>query len=204
MFYRIVFSIFCVASGQLLAATIYTNLGPNDENNMWSSTSRLVGVEFTTTGAGALSTISLPVSVPGGIPLALTMALYSDAGGQPGSLLESWTADAPATTAAKPQLTVLTSVVKPIMSPDTTYWFFITQNPYEIQWATGAVGNDEGIWAGDSLDSLTNIPGLTMAGIQLDSFEEVTQTPEPASAVLLFLALTCCYLSRRRHPPLLP
>jgi hypothetical protein len=52
MFHRVVFSIFCVASGQLLASTLYNNLTPErvSFNGRWTSSTPLIAVEFTTTG----------------------------------------------------------------------------------------------------------------------------------------------------------
>jgi hypothetical protein len=210
MFYRVVFSVLCVASGQLFAGTLYNNLGPG--NTFYSAyfyaDITLLATPFTTTGAGPLSTIVLPISLGLGVPPpTFALALYSDSSGKPGSQLESWTENSYSlpNLQGQPPLTTLTSLQHPVLSAGTQYWFVITQQPDLVLWWTTPPGTstpeNDGLWGGNSLNSLMQPGSIRMntVAFQLNSFEaSPAPTPEPRSAVLLLVGLTCFCLSRRK------
>ena len=119
MFRRVVFSIFCLVPGQLLAGTLYNNLGPGDtfSSGIWEGQNvSLIGLTFTTTSAGTLSTVLLPIASALNAP-GVTFTLYSDSMGAPGSQIESWTGNPPADNGGEPPLTTLTSVQSPLSPP---------------------------------------------------------------------------------------
>jgi len=154
---------------------IYNNLGPGNtfSNGDWQGQNvSIIGITFTTTGAGTLSTILLPIATTPNAPPGVTFTLYSNSTGAPGSQIESWTGNPPAYDGGEPPLTTLTSVQKPAISSGTQYWFLITQAPNQIMWFSSPLGND-GMWAGDSINSLiqSQIPNAGTPALQLNSSE---------------------------------
>jgi hypothetical protein len=109
----------------LSAGTACNNFGHGNTvsgtSSVFFNTVGFAGTNFTTTGAGPLSTVltNIDTTAP------LTIGLFTNSAGQPGALLESWTV--PVTSGA--QLITLTSVVNPVLSSGTPYWLVITVPP---------------------------------------------------------------------------
>ena len=179
------------------AATVYTNVGggfPGDSGTDYSTSATFFGTTFTTSGGGNLNTLSLDLK---GTTSPVTVGLYANSAGQPGTLLESWSATIPiGTGGSPPALTTLTSILNPSLSAATQYWLVLTQgSPSQITW----FGNDTsvlgGIWDGSSIGSLSQVFGDTAApGITLTS-----TVPEPTTWVLLVGPLAAMLWFERRR-----
>ncbi|HLW77546.1 MAG TPA: choice-of-anchor R domain-containing protein, partial [Bryobacteraceae bacterium] len=74
-------------------------------------------VTFMTSAGGSLSQVELGMSAQN--PENLTAGLYADSAGEPGTLLESFTIPIP----TKVQSTTVSSLLNPVLSASTRYWF---------------------------------------------------------------------------------
>jgi hypothetical protein len=180
---------------QVFASTIYNNLGPGNSFSGGTdvSNTNFYATTFTTTGAGNLLTV-LTSFFSNSSPT--TMAFYTDAAGEPGALLESWSTAIPNSAG----LTTLTSVVNPFVSAGANYWFVIT-NPtpgsFSSFWNTNDQGVSGGFWTGNSLTTLAqNFAGSAAPAIQLNAI------PEPATWALV--ALGCCAVAVAKKRALQP
>src|SRR4029434_2919247 len=97
---------------------------------------------FITTGSGNLST--LLTDVAGSSPL--NVGLYTDSGGQPETLLESWIATIPTGPSSFPPVTVLTSVLQPFLAAATQYWVVFAVAPNQVTWTSNESGVLGGVW----------------------------------------------------------
>lgn len=181
-------------------STLYSNIGggfPSDAPGSYNGSSFAVfGSTFTTTAGGNLATISTFLISSFATPS--TGGLYTDVAGEPGTLLESWTIPTPTTAV----LTTLSSVLHPLLSSGTQYWFVWTSFPTPFVLAQNDTGATEGIWGGGSLTGLSDLGGLS-PGIELTSDSSVA-APEPATgllflsgALIMFPALRRCVRHRQ-------
>lgn len=106
----------------------------------------------------------------------MTAGLYTDVYSRPAALLESWTVPVIPTCcgsvpAAVPPVTTLVSVLHPLLTPGTRYWFVMnlgTQNT--VYWWYNDQGINGGLWNHTSLDPLYPAnSSLPAPGIQLNS-----------------------------------
>ena len=122
----------CVLGGlglfsQTLSATtyLYNNLGePGDTigSGFWIDFGTIIATEFDASASGALGSIKLSVGdFSPGSAINLTMGLYTNASGRPGTLLESWNPLVPANTGSPAPLTVLASLLDPSITSGTEY-----------------------------------------------------------------------------------
>ena len=167
-----------------LAGTLYSNFGPGETfvlNNVYETGVPILATTFVATGSGHLGSVLIPIFT---FDSPLSFALYGDAGGQPGTLLESWTLDVPLLE-IDPRFT-FASVVQPMLSAGTPYWFEITQTErFQTAWHPNNQGIDGGVFAGDDLSQLLHfVPDSPAPAIELDSTEPAP-VPEPAPAPLL-------------------
>ena len=113
------------------------------------------------------------------------LGLYTDSGGQPGSLLEDWNVDAPGFPGI---LTAIPSVQNPFLSADTQYWIVIsvtTAQKDRLAWYQNNQGITGGLWIGSSLNGLIEAEaGMAIPAIQLNSTTP-SAVPEPPSGTLL-------------------
>ncbi len=190
-------------------STLYTNLGSGDAYSVnglgvGGQTAFVVGTMFTATGAGNLMQILVPIADSNG---TVTLGLYTDSGGLPGTLLEGWTNLTVSTNnLARPiPLLTVTSVVNPMLSAGTVYWVVATSAVVNavnggLEWDQSTQIPTGGMWigSGTSLSALTasytNGPPLA---IELDAIPSELPGPVPffspvqgATGVSLTPALT--------------
>lgn len=186
-FFWLVPALCCVS--QLSAGIIYSNIGagfPGDTGAYGFGGPSVEGTAFTATGQGNLWTIFVGID---GDSLPATVGLYSDSSGQSGTLLESWTFIVPSS------LPTLTSVLHPLLSSGTEYWF-VMEIPNRGQnegWRMNDEGVTGGVWYGPGRNTWSQIfPDEATLGIQL------TSVSEPTSAVLFVIgSFVLVPLSRR-------
>lgn len=183
------------------AATIYSNVGvgfPGDSSTDYFAFSpTYFGTTFTTTGGGNLDTLSLDLK---GTTSPVTVGLYANSAGEPGTLLESWSATIPIGSGfPSAALTTLTSILNPSLSTATQYWLVLTQtSPGQITWFANDTSVAGGAWSGSAIGSLGQVfaTGLT-PGIVLTS--TAPAVPEPTTWVLLAAPLAAMLWFRRRR-----
>ena len=212
------FALCSPAIGQTYA--IYSNIGSGypadcatasflyacDPYYRW--TQNLLATPFTATRGGNLGTISLDLDSTTTSPV--TIGLYADSSGAPGTLLESWSADVPigsvlsptGTMPAPDPLTVLTSTAQPLLSAGTQYWLVLTEtSEFEFNWFTNDLDVTGGIWAGSGTGALSQYFATAEApAIQVMSANAAA--PEPATFALLsvcFGTLTVLRSRKRRE-----
>jgi hypothetical protein len=177
----------------LSAGIPYNNFGPGYTVSATSwvffNAVGFAGTTFTTTGAGPLSTVLTNIDTP----VPLTIGLYTNSAGQPGTLLESWTV--PVTSGA--QLITLTSVVNPVLSSGTPYWLVITVPPnITFFWAQNNQGVNGGYAAGASINALSNsTAAFPTPAIQIDTQNAPNGTPLPPTLILTLCGLALVGLS---------
>ena len=119
---------------------------------------------------------------PQPLPRTITISLWTNSNGQPGTELESWPLVVTGTLANY----TLDSALHPLLSSSNTYWvleFFIGGAPGDtIEWGWSSTAQAGGIWSGDSVTSLSRgftsfpLPALQVKG---------TSVAEPGSLMLL-------------------
>ena len=179
---------------------LYSNIGagfPTDSaGDYFSSPSGVfLATEFTTTSGGNLGSISLSLKA---INLPVEGGLYSYFAGEPGVLLESWSFSTPVGNSEypNPPVTVLASVLNPLLSVGTPYWFvFSSSSTSEVQWYMNDTGVTGGIWSSGNLltGQFQSSTALLTPGIQLDT------VPEPSSLILLALGCAVLIAKGRRR-----
>jgi hypothetical protein len=160
---------------------IYTNISSafpgKSVYSQYAVTDGFAGTTFTTTGSGNLASIVTAVSQPSGSP-PLTVGLYTEVYSEPGALLESWSVPVIPTCcgslpASVPPPTTLVSVLHPLLSSGTKYWFVIslgTEN--SVFWWFNDQGVTGGLWTHITLAPLyQGNGGLPTPGIQLNSVQ---------------------------------
>ena len=187
----------CWTSGLLSAGIIFSNIGagfPGDTPAFHASGSGgnlFVGTTFTTSGTGNLLSISTELAA--NPTSTLSVGLYTNSSGEPGTLLESWSIIVPIYTGSLPPLTTFASVLNPSLSSGTQYWFVVTTTNNTINWAQNDKAVNGGLWS--SLTSLSTLSQVVLnsptPGIQLDS------TPEPVSGLLLATGTLLLMVVRR-------
>jgi len=180
-------------SGELHAGVIYSNLGAGDSfiiNREYDVNSNFMATPFVTTGGGNLADIRTPMF---SLNNPVTLGLYTDSGGIPGTLLEGWTATVPGVPGI---LTTLTSEQHPLLSADTPYWLVITVNQAQklhLAWYQNSQGFLGGIFESNDLNHwLQFVPDSPAPAIELTSIASV---PEPSALMLLgsgLLVLAVC------------
>jgi hypothetical protein len=195
---RIVIAIVLVAGlccGPAPAGTIYNNLGPGNTwiiNRDYSTNFDFMAAPFVTSGGGHLGDIVIPLF---SLHNPVSLGLYADSGGKPGTLLENFSLTAPGFPGI---LTTIPSARNPLLSAGTEYWLVFTPTPAqknELAWYENDLGLTGGIWAGNVLDDMLNfVPGSPMPAIQLNS----VSVPEPASEILLGSGLLMLAFCRTR------
>ncbi|HWE52592.1 MAG TPA: NHL repeat-containing protein [Bryobacteraceae bacterium] len=157
-----------------LAGTLYSNIGagfPSGSTVIYSTGSAFLGTTFTTTAGGNLST--LEIELKGKSPL--TVGLYTDSAGQPGTLLESWNAIVPSGVGFNPipTPTFLISLTHPLLTAATAYWIVLTQSSQsQVIWYSNDQNIAGGAWnniGGGITDLIQFAADLPAPGIQLIS-----------------------------------
>jgi hypothetical protein len=170
----------------LAGGAIFDDLGSAStfSGSSWliSNGSTFFGTTFVTTAGGTLANIRLPIFSSA----ALTMGLYANSSGEPGTLLESWTRALPNDGST---ITTLTSVAQPVLLSGTQYWFVV--NPSggpSWSWGQNNQAVTGGNWTGSSVNALAQ-SGNTFAApaIQLNSAAVASGVPEPGSGMMITL-----------------
>ena len=128
-------------------------------------------------------------------PRTVTISLWTNSNGQPGTELESWQLLVTAT----PEDYTLSSSLHPLLLSGNTYWaleFFAGGGPGDtIEWGRSSSAPAGGIWSGDSAASLIlGFPSFPVAALQVDG----TPVSEPSSLILLGSAVLGLGVWRRR------
>jgi hypothetical protein len=190
---------------QALAGVIYSNFDSNfpaSTAGIFDSAAGYFATNFTASASGTLASIEFDLSETGSAT-AIPAWLYADSGDEPGTLLESWSVPLPPY--PEPSLTVLTSVVNPVLSAGAQYWLVFDEG--SLNGFTNWLQNDEnisgGIWLAYSPTSLIQYDSTSQsAGLEVLS-TSTSSVPEPGSGVLfgiggLFLA-GMARIQRRRQ-----
>jgi hypothetical protein len=187
----------CLAFGAS-AGTIYSDVtaGFPADGATVTSFSTYGGMEFTATGSGNLATISVAMNdFINDLPD--TLGLYISSGGEPGTLLETWSTNFPMNGVSYPLVT-LTSAVNPFLLAGTQYWFVVTPAAGQsVDW----LESDEGVTGlfgfGNSLTTVGPPVGSGLApGIEVTSTS--TSTPEPGTAPMFALGSVLLLAQMRR------
>jgi hypothetical protein len=172
--------LFC---SELHAAVIYSNLGAGDSfiiNREYDVNSNFMATPFVTSDGGNLADIRTPLF---SLNDPVTLGLYTDSSGIPGTLLESWSAIVPGIPG---QLVTLASVQNPLLSADTQYWFVVTVTQAQrlnLAWYQNSQGFLGGIFeSNDFKHWLQFVPDSPAPAIELTSIASV---PEPRASMLL-------------------
>jgi hypothetical protein len=148
----------------------------------YSTSATFEGTPFTPTASGILGTVMVQgvFAKPG--PAGLwPMGLYTDASGEPGTLLESWNVAVP-DISSPDAIIAISSVLQPYLSAGTPYWFVIedTTGATNMTWGS-YYGTTGGAWVGSSINTLEQVfANDPIDAIELDS----SAAPEPSSGVL--------------------
>ena len=179
------------------AGTLYSNLGPGDTfiiNQEYDTNFDFMATTFVTTGGGSLGNLRTSLF---SLDSPVDLRLYTDSGGQPGALLESWSATVPGFPGL---LMTLPSDQHPLLSANTQYWFVIALTNAQkdkLAWYQNNQGVAGGIFAGNSLNGfLEFVPDSPAPAIELNSTSS-TPVPEPASGVLVGTLLLIASPRRR-------
>jgi len=179
------------------ADTIYNNLGPGNTwivNREYDVNSDFMATLFVTSSGGNLATVITPLF---SLNNPVTVDLYTNSAGQPGTLVEAWSVSAPGFPG---QLTTLTSVLNPLLSANTRYWLVIPVTDIQklnLAWYQNNQGLDGGIWIGNNLDALIQAePASPMPAIQLNSTSS-SPVPEPCTMLLFCSGLVGLAAYRR-------
>jgi hypothetical protein len=185
------------------AGVIYSDLGGTYTEGYgigtFGTTDLAYAAEFTPSESVTLSEIQVVISAADGG--SLNAAVETDAGGQPGSALETFSfTDLPDSFT----LETADSVLDPTLDAGTPYWLVLS-----------AEGSDEGGWADNTvsasgnLDACTSYPSCsswseytTPADGALPAFEidgTLTATPEPSTAILWGFGAAALLGWRRRR-----
>lgn len=175
------------------ADTLYTNVSPTyppSSTGNVSTGATYLGVAFTPSASGSLDLLKF--SARGTAPI--TLSLYADAGGQPGSVLESWLVTLPTVSMAGQQ-TVISSVLHPLLAGATQYWLLFTQTTaFQVVWNYKDTGVTGGAWAGNTLSTLHN----GSSGSLMPSLTVIGAVPESGSTVMLLgAAMSAIFLLAR-------
>ena len=182
------------------ADTIYNNLGTDNSyiiNREYDTNFSFLGTTFVTTGSGALDTVLTSVF---SFDSPITFGLYTNGNNAPDTLLESWSVPVPGLPG---QLFTLNSVLNPVLTADTQYWFVITQTrPEQVAWYENNQGVAGGIFAGNSGSMIEFLPASPMPAIQLNSTSggSTTTVPEPGSLPMLGFAIAGLVVAVRLRP----
>jgi hypothetical protein len=188
----------CVAfsSGAASADTLYGDIGagfPADSPSDYNTAGTFFGTTFTASATGNLGSLEFDAW---GTTSPVTVGLYTSAAGEPGTLLESWSATVPTGGGfPPPAATFLTSVLNPLLSSGSAYWIVFSQSSgNQITWFSNDESVAGGIWSGNTLTTMSNVfATFDTPGIELDS----AATPEPASAMLLGLGIGGLILAKK-------
>jgi hypothetical protein len=181
-------SLACTAQAGVLYSNIsdsYPGVVPNFYNTAAESNLIFMGTTFTTTGEGFLGSLSFAVRSSNG---SFDVGLFSSAGGQPDSLLETYNGSAPTFLDPAPvTLITVASTTHPYLNSATNYWLLITVNPREnMTWYFNDVGVTGGIYVGTATNELIRIfAEFADPSIRLVS----SDVPLPATLALLGLGL---------------
>lgn len=187
---------------------IYTNVLPGFPSNL---SSVWVIITASGTGAGYLAIpfkpneteplLSITTAVGDLTTSLIAAGLYSDSGGEPGSLLENWSVAFPLWNGDSPPVpgaTTIRSLLNPELTAGSQYWFVLTDTNLSLPQFGWVMTNDNttplgGLWVGSQPNQLEQ--GVSLAGTHPPGIE-VVGLPEPGSAWLL--ALGAVMLMARR------
>lgn len=188
------------------ASVIFTNFGAgqtydttvgNPIGNAFDGNNYAEGDTFAPVTNAIFGSVQVALSCTFGCPAAenFTFALNSDAGGQPGVVIESFhfpaTMLGPLGTNNVP--VTATSILKPLLTAGTPYWITVTSSiSFSIAWNSNSTGDaaDQAISI-DGGASWFSPSGLTPGAFEVDS----AAVPEPGAGLLisggLFVGLAC-------------
>ncbi len=194
---KIQFMMALIAALPCCADTIlYSNLGAGNTfivNQDFQTNFDFMATSFVTTGSGNLSDILTPIFSLD----AVSLGLYTDSSGEPGTLLESWNASVPGFPGV---LGTITSVDHPFLSSGTPYWFTISLTAAQkdkLAWYENDQGLSGGIWLGTKVHALLDFtPDTAAPAIRLDA-TSAAPVPEPAVGLLTSAGFFLLVLSHR-------
>jgi hypothetical protein len=137
---------------------------------------------------------------PSNGPNEVDVSLVSDAGGLPGSTIESWQlTDLPSTTFPS-SLVTISSVLDPILLPGTQYWVVATAGPdtYDVWTFTLAGSSFSPLAVDDTLNGVDSGWELNSSGRQGALAISGDAVPEPSTLALTALALLSLTVFRGR------
>jgi hypothetical protein len=171
--------------------------GPNSVVGVYSA----VGVEFTASSSGSLSSIDFAISRFSGTN-SISLHLYTVANGTTGTLLESWVAGPlPANGVLAPPTTV-TSVLMPQLNADTQYILFATPGAADTWagWCQNSIGATGLLYSANASPGTggTVTDNMLLPALRISLFAPV---PEPSSFFLSSVAFGVIGLVARGRRP---
>jgi hypothetical protein len=181
IFATLVTVLVCAPAPARAGTVLYGNFGPGyagDSPLGYGAGFAFFGTTFTASAGGTLQQVE--ISIEDG-PLNITGGLYTNSGGEPGTLLESWNISIPSN---DDTITTLTSVVNPAIIAGTQYWFVLA-NPTVASFTW--LANDDNVLGGSYGGS--TLAGLSGGGNAIDPAPGIelmgnSSVPEPATGCL--------------------
>jgi hypothetical protein len=179
------------------AGLSYDTTGGNPIGNAFDGNNYAEGDTFSPAISARLSSLSLALSCAVGCPASenFTVALTTDGGDQPGSVLESFLFSGMVLNALGNKNTpvVATSVLKPLLTAGTRYWISASSSlSYSLTWNWNSTGDS----ADQAISTDGGVTWFSPSGLTPGAFQVVV-VPEPGAGLTIGGGLLMLVLRKR-------